>query len=131
MTENKIKINLDIPFSFLYPPKGISPNQLPKYRKRQKEHPNEAFPFITYNNHKAQLCFGLFISNGSMVPKRIDETAIGLDNETLITAVESELQGGVIIQGERYDIPDFIKNALSTRIDTVKKLVAEKFSNVK
>ena len=128
MIKNKISINLDITPSYIWAPiEIISREQYARHKVRQKKHINVAFPFIKCYNLTASLCFGMFISNGSMVTKCIDETAIGLDDETLITAIES--QGGAINRSDKYAISQSIRSTLSAHIDIVKELVEEAFSD--
>ena len=110
ITENKISINLDLtPTYMCEPTEPISQEQYARDKVRQKKHVNEAFPFIKCYNHTARLCFGMCISDGSMVTRCIDETAIGVDNETLIAAIEP--QGSMINRSDWFVTSPTIRSA--------------------
>ncbi|HXY87493.1 MAG TPA: hypothetical protein VEG44_03560 [Candidatus Acidoferrales bacterium] len=60
-----------------------------------------------------------------METRCIDETAIGLDNESLITAIE--FHGGTINQNDSYAISPTLRDALFAHIDVVKELAGRAF----
>ena len=127
-TKNKISINFDItPFFMIKPVPFISSEQYARDRKRRKEHHCVAFPFIRCYNRRASLCFGMYTSDRVIETRCIDETAIGLDNESLIAAIE--FQGGTINQNDGYAISPSIRNALFAHIDVVKELVGRAFKD--
>ena len=125
-TKNKISINFDItPFFMIKPVPFISSEQYAKDRKGREEHQYVAFPFIRCYNRTASLCFGMYTSDSTVETECIDETALGLDNESLITAIE--FQGSTIDQNDSYAISPPIRNALFAHIDVVKELVERAF----
>lgn len=126
--KNKISINFQITPFFMIEPEPvpfISSEQYARDRKGRKEHEYVAFPFIRCYNHAARLCFGMYTADRIIETRCIDETAIGLDNESLIAAIK--FQGGTIDQNDSYAISPTIRNSLFAHIDVVKELVGRAF----
>lgn len=106
--ELTIRINLDVTPQVMCEPVQItSQAQYERYKEQQRQLIGVAFPYIDVFNLSPQLRFAMFLDDGKMETRAINERGLGLTDDDLIEAIETH--GGAINMSGWYAVNGQIK----------------------